>query len=561
MSNIIEFKDFSFKYNNLSKATLNEINLSIKSGEKVLIAGPSGSGKSTLGHCLNGLIPSAHKGEITGEILLDGVNPSKKSIFDLSSHIGTILQDQDGQFVGLSVGEDVAFIEENRCTPLNEMKKDVFDSLGLVEMTAKIDDSPQELSGGEKQSVSLAGILINDANILLFDEPLANLDPVSGEKAMNLISDIHKKTNKTIIVIEHRIEDVLEVGFDRIIVINEGRIVANDNPSRIIANDDLKKNGLREPLYIEALKYSKSNQIEDLVIDFELNDSSREGIRNWNKDNSVDTSRSFEKLLEIEDLSFSYHDKRGVLDNISFNLGSGEILALLGNNGAGKSTLSKAITGMVKPEGTIKLLDETIDNWSIRKRGGSIGYVMQNPNHMITQETLIKEVEFGLNLRKIKNSREKAEEVLRVCGLHAFRNWPVTALSYGQKKRLSIASILALDPKVIILDEPTAGQDHKHYLEFMEFINILSKNGIGIILITHDMHLALEYADRGIVLSKGKIIADAKISQILTDEDVMERGNLKKTSLSKLALKSGVDPIELMETFINYEHREESTDE
>jgi len=561
MSVMINFENFTFKYSSLSKPTLNNINLQINRGEKVLIAGPSGSGKSTMGHCLNGLIPSAYNGEITGKLTVDGVEPHTKSIFDLSSHVGTVLQDQDGQFVGLTVGEDVAFIDENKSIHQTEMISHVKEALGLVEMEDQEGKSPHELSGGQKQSVSLAGIIMTDASVLLFDEPLANLDPASGKKAMQLISDIHNKTDRTIVVIEHRIEDVLEADFDRVVIINNGQIVANGSPEELLINNDFKRNGLREPLYIEALKYAGvgfRNVLERDADPLKLEDIT--SLKKWTASVKREKKAAGNPLLRVTDLNFSYDVGERILSDVNLHISKGEIVALLGNNGAGKSTLSKAITGIIRGEGGIALEENSIDRWSIRKRGEKIGYVMQNPNHMLTQETLLGEVEFGLKIRKIRRSRERAEKALMTCGLHQYRNWPVSALSYGQKKRLSIAAILSLDPQILILDEPTAGQDHKHYLEFMEFIKEIAVSGVGILLITHDMHLALEYGDRAVVLSRGQVIADREVSSILGDKNIMERANLKETSLSKLAERAGICSIDLMNTFINYEHREGEED-
>lgn len=559
--NIIEFKNFTFQYRSLGTPTLKNINLSIKNGEKVLIAGPSGSGKSTLGHCLNGLIPFSYFGEIKGDLRINGIEPHKTSIFHISSHVSTILQDQDGQFVGLSVGEDVAFIDENKNVPLDIMKKNVKKALKEVNMLEFIDKSPQELSGGLMQKASLAGIIMSDAPILLFDEPLANLDPASGISAMKLISDIHKKSNKTIVVIEHRIEDVLAEDFDKIIIIDNGEVVASGTPLELLLNHSLKKFGLREPLYIETLRYANVDlEGLDLLNIEKLNTPNiKDKIHKWIKNVNIEKPSYEEKILEVKDLTFSYDKKYNVLDNITFDLYKGEIISLLGNNGAGKSTLSKVITGICKKSnGTILYKGENIENWSIRKRGLEIGYVMQNPNHMITQETLIDEVTFGLKLRGYKKDIivEKAEKALKICGLHAFRNWPITALSYGQKKRLSIATILALEPSILILDEPTAGQDHRHYLDFMQFIEKLSKIGLSIIFITHDMHLALEYSNRAVVLSSGKIIKNDKVSKVLSQNEILEQANLKKISVSTLGTVLGIDEKLMLDTFINFDHKE-----
>ena len=538
---MISFKNFSFKYNNVVDKTLKNIDLTINKGEKVLIVGPSGSGKSTLSHCINGLIPFSYRGEFEGEIKIDDIIPYKESLSEVSKKVGTILQDQDSQFIGLSVGEDVAFSFENNAIPLAEMKVKVINSLELVNMVDFINHSPYELSGGQKQRVSLAGVLGSDAEILLFDEPLANLDPASGSEIMQLINDIHEKTNKTIIIVEHRIEDVLEQPFDKVVIIDKGVVKGVGTPNEILKSDLLTNSGLREPLYVEAMKLAGCDvSSEDNLRDINsINEENKEILKSWFKnETSSKTINKEEKILEIKNLTFSHDGVKNTLDDVSFYLNKGEILAVLGNNGAGKSTLCRSITGILKPKsGSIFLNNECIDSWSIKKKGSAIGYVMQNPNQMISQHMIKDEIALGLKCRNFdkKYIDEKVEEVLKICGLYPYRNWPVQALSYGQKKRVTIASILAINPDVIILDEPTAGQDYKHYTEFMEFIKELSNKGISIIMVTHDMQLTLEYCDRAVVLSGGKKIADDKPSNILTNKEIIKKANLKETSLSTLA--------------------------
>ena len=544
---MISFKNFSFKYNNVVDKTLKNIDLTINKGEKVLIVGPSGSGKSTLSHCINGLIPFSYNGEIEGELIIDNIKPYEESLSDVSKKVGTILQDQDSQFIGLSVGEDVAFNFENNAIPLKEMKVKVIDALELVNMVDFINHSPYELSGGQKQRVSLAGVLGSDAEVLLFDEPLANLDPASGKEIMQLINDIHEKTNKTIIIVEHRIEDVLEQPFDKVIVVNKGKVQGFGTPDEILKSDLLKNNGLREPLYLEAMKLagcdiSGSENLKDLT---NIDEKNKEVLKNWfnNKTSNKDSIIKEEKILEVKNLAFSHDGIKNTINDVSFHLNKGEILAVLGNNGAGKSTLCRLITGILKPQkGSIFLNNQCIDSWSIKQKGSSIGYVMQNPNQMISQHMIKDEIALGLKCRNYSKEEidKKVEEVLKICGLYPYRNWPVSALSYGQKKRVTIASILAINPEVIILDEPTAGQDYKHYTEFMEFIKELSAQGISIILITHDMQLTLEYCHRAVVLSGGEKIADDKPSNILTDENIIKKANLKETSLSTLAKSIGI---------------------
>ena len=543
---LISFKNFSFRYGNLKQPTLKNINLDINAGEKLLIAGPSGSGKSTLAHCINGLIPFTYKGEITGSLTIKNFKPYEKSIYEISEVVGTILQDQDGQFVGLSVGEDVAFSFENNKIPQEEMFSKVKKSLKEVEMLDYINESPHNLSGGQKQKVSMAGILSSDAEVLLFDEPLANLDPVSGFKAMETIDKIHEATGKTIIIVEHRIEDVLAHNFDRVVVVNNGEIAADGTPDEILASDSLKEYGLREPLYVEVLKNANINiKSEDKLSKIENAYKFKDTILNLYKENKP-SKKDIHKtsLLSIKNISYKYFDDMPyTIKDVSFDINKGEILAILGNNGAGKSTLFKVISGICKQQkGTIMYNGKKIDKWSVRKRGKFIGYVMQNPNHMITKNMIFDEVAFGLVNYGFKSEEieKRVIDALTICGLNKYKKWPVSSLSYGQKKRLTIASILAMKPEIIILDEPTAGQDYRNYKEFMGFLENVKNTGVSIIMITHDMHLALEYADRAVVLSDGQVIDDNSVYEVLSNEDVIKRANLKETSISELGHLYGI---------------------
>lgn len=546
---IISFKNFSFKYNNLNENTLTDINFEIQQGEKVLITGKSGSGKSTIAHCINGLIPFNYKGDIKGEILVDGQIPSKLSLFEMGSHVGTILQDQDCQFVGLSAGEDVAFAFENDCVPTEQMRKLVDLALEQVDMLKHKKVTPQSLSGGQKQKVAIAGILAMKAPILLFDEPLANLDPASGKKAMETINYLHEKEDKTIVVIEHRIEDVLEHNFNRVIVIEDGKIVFNGTPDEILASGNLPKMGLRQPLYVEMLKLCGAElKNQDKISNFENCIKYKDLVVNkYMTDAFKKKANSKEDLLKLEGICYKYFkDDPYTIKNINFDVKKGEMLAIVGNNGAGKSTLLKTISGIAKyQEGSIYYRGQCIDDWSVKKRAGAIGFVMQNPNHMITKNIIFDEVAFGPRNfgMKEKDIKQRVENALKICGLYAYRKWPTSSLSYGQKKRLTIASIMAMGPKVIILDEPTAGQDYTSYKEFMTYLSKIRTEGTSIIIITHDMHLALEYADRAVVLSEGTVIAQDTMDRVLSNSDLIERANLKHTSIESMGKLYGVSDL------------------
>lgn len=562
MEPIIEFKDYSFKYRSQVEPTLLDINLSIYPGEKVLIVGPSGSGKSTLAHCINGLVPFSFTGESTGSLKIEGQEPKELGLFGLSKLVGTVLQDTDGQFIGLTVAEDVAFSMENDCIDQQEMFDRVNRVAETVDITDFLDHAPNALSGGQKQRVSMAGVIVDDVDILLFDEPLANLDPATGKRAIDLIDRIHKKKNTTILIIEHRLEDALYRDVDRIIVVGEGRIVADVKPDALLSGSVLKEQGIREPLYITALKYAGC-QINEADLPQHIESMNlapyEDNVRNWfGKVKLNKKAPDGEPMLTIRDLSFAYTQGQPVLSHIDFSISRGEMVALVGKNGAGKSTLASLICGFMQPdEGAIYLNGEDLSGYSIKERGEKIGLVMQSPNQMISKPMIYDEVALGLRVRGVAEDeiKERVFETLKICGLYPYRNWPVSALSFGQKKRVTIASILVMNPEVLILDEPTAGQDFRHYTEIMEFLRrIHEKLGITIIMITHDMHLMLEYTDRAIVIADGKMLADDTPAHILTNEEISDRAYLKKTSLYDLALQCGIeDPTAFVECFIQYE--------
>ena len=560
---VIEFVDFSFQYRAQAKPTLNNINLTIYEGEKVLIVGPSGAGKSTLSNCINGIVPFSNEGKISGSLKVKGKETKEMSIFELSNSVGTVLQDPDGQFIGLTVGEDIAFKLENDCVSQEEMKEKVKIVSEIVGIDTHLNAAPYSLSGGQKQRVTLAGVMVGDVDILLFDEPLASLDPATGKSAIELIDQIQKETKKTILIIEHRLEDVLHCAVDRVIVVNNGEIAADITPAELLSSNILSETGIREPLYITALKYAgctitpemKPEHIDTLNIDL-----CREKLKTWYEETSEEEKQTTgEAILEMKDVKFSYESGKEILHGVSFKVNKGEMVSIVGRNGAGKSTISKLICGFYKPtEGQILFDGRDLINDTIKERAEKIGIVMQNPNQMISKTMIFDEVALGLKVRGVPEEeiKNRVFETLKICGLYEFRNWPISALSFGQKKRVTIASILVLNPEVIILDEPTAGQDFKHYTEIMEFLKELNKKGVTIVMITHDMHLMLEYTNRAIVLSNGLKLAEDIAANVLTDEEVINKANLKETSLYELAVKAKLEnPRMFVKKFIDYDRR------
>ena len=558
-SPVISFEDFSFQYRAQKKPTLTGINLNIYPGEKVLIAGPSGSGKSTLAGCINGLNPFSNPGESTGKLIVDGVDAMHSSIFELSAHVGTVLQDPDGQFIGLTVGEDIAFALENSCTPQDKMHEITKHAAELVGIEHHLDYAPHELSGGQKQRVSLAGVMVDEVKILLFDEPLANLDPAAGKQAIELIDEIQKKTDTTVLIIEHRLEDVLWRNVDRIVLVNDGTILADLTPDELLSTNLLRDNGIREPLYITAMRYAgiditkeKKPAHADSVV---LDESDQKKLRDWFSAQPFSPKEpEGAPLLEVKNLSFGYNKGQQTLKNVSLSVKKGEMVSIVGRNGAGKSTFSKLVCGFEDPhQGEIFFEGQALLKENIRSRAKKIGYVMQNPNQMISKTMIYDEVALGLQKsgKSEEEIRAKVEETLKICGLYPFRNWPISALSFGQKKRVTIASVLVQDPKLIILDEPTAGQDFKHYTEIMEFLRGLNEQGVTVIMITHDMHLMLEYTPRALVFSNGQLIDDCRASQVLCNPELVARAALKETSLFTLANRCGITPPEsFVERFI-----------
>ena len=537
---------------------MKHINLTIYEGEKVLLIGPSGSGKSTLGQCLNGIIPNIYKGQASGQLLIKEQPAFDTSVYDKSNLVSTVLQDTDGQFIGLSVAEDLAFALENDMVDLPLMREKVLRWAKQLDLEQLLDHRPQDLSGGQKQRVSLAGVLIDESPILLFDEPLANLDPKSGQDTIDLIDQIHREAATTTIIIEHRLEDVLYRPVDRVVLVNDGQIFFNGAPDDLLKTELLAENGIREPLYITALRQlgfdvASATHLADLT-KLELTGLSQ----NLTEQKTEQIDNRYEALLELDRVSFAYQNDRPILRDISLKLFKGERIAIVGKNGAGKSTLAKALCRFIDTEGEYRWQGQDIKGDSIKERAERIGYVLQNPNQMISTTMIFDEVALGLRLRGLAEVEieERVHAVLKTCGLYEFRSWPISALSFGQKKRVTIASILVLNPEIILLDEPTAGQDQRHYTEMMDFLDELNQQGHTIIMITHDMQLMLDYSDRAIVVVDGQILADQSPAQVLSNHELIAAANLKETSIFSLAEKLGADPLALTQFYM--QKKEES---
>ena len=542
MTAALEFQHVTFQYDAQAVPTLRDINLTIQSGERILIAGPSGSGKTTLGQLINGLIPHAYPGELSGKILINGQDVTTTSIFERSFSVGTVLQDTDAQFVGLSVAEDIAFALENDNATHDEIISKVQRWADVLDLPDLLKIAPQRLSGGQKQRVAMAGVLVDDSPILLFDEPLASLDPASGHRMLALLDKLQAEYGLTVVMIEHRLEDVLQHRLDRVVVLEDGQVTFDDTPDTLLRSDTLHQYGLAVPGYLQVVQQTgfdlnavtgirSPKTIDGVSLDERLTQLVLPKIKA--------TEKAKEALLTIDRLSFDFGD-RTLFNQLSAEIYDGELVALVGKNGSGKSTLSKLITGFITPtSGKLSLANVgDLGVLSIKERASYIGYVSQNPNEMITQAIIFDEVASGLRLRGVaeEDVTQQVNNLLRLAGLYEMRNWPVTVLSYGQKKRLTILSVLALQPEVLILDEPTAGQDYANAQAIMQFVRHLHDElGTTVIVITHDMALMLRVAERALVLVDGELIADTTPADLLTNEELVEKAALHLTTVYDLA--------------------------
>ena len=541
---MIEIENLSVKYDAQAEVTLKDINLVINRGEKILIAGPSGSGKSTFSRVLNGLIPHAFPGQVTGTIKIAGQDVTTSDVFVRSLQIGTVLQDSNAQFVGLTTAEDLAFTLENDAVDHPTMLAQVKKWAEELQLTELLDLAPQVLSGGQKQRVAMGGVLIDDSPILLFDEPLASLDPASGYRMMQLLNRIQTLENLTVIIIEHRLEEILQTGVDKVVILDEGQIVFEGTAREVLLENKLTTYGLSTPAYLQILHAAgvDFSTIANLEEPAKITAPAiRDQVLAYQATLPENSPQSLTKpLLEIKNLAFSYPDHRQLFDKLSLTLNEGQIVALVGKNGSGKSTLSQLLVGFLhESAGEIRWQQEIdLRQLSIKERAEYIGYVAQDPNSMMTQTIIFDEVAIGLKLRGVPEAEIQAQvyRLLKIAGLYEMRNWPIAVLSYGQKKRLSMLAVLVLEPKLLILDEPTAGQDLRHAHEMMDFVQKLNQElGLTVLIITHDMALMLAMTARALVLVDGQLLADVAPADLLVNPALVAQADLRLTSVYTLA--------------------------
>lgn len=524
----LQFKNVSFQYGNQATPSLDDVSFNVKKGAKTLLLGPSGSGKSTVIGLINGLL-TKEDGDFSGEILIQGENQENADLLDRSESVGTILQDTDRQFVGLTVAEDIAFILENEgvsSTPLRKAVNQMAEKFDLVDL---LHLGPNVLSGGQKQRVALAGVMVGESPLLVLDEPLASLDPKSGQELLAIIEELHQE-GVTIIMVEHRLDEVLRYGIDQAVVLSNGQVVFDGNAEKLLRHSDFNDWQLSRPDYLKLLDQVALNgqtleQIEDVNRVSGFEEKAVEALFSQRKKEKA-PERS---VLDASDLSYSYERKR-VLDNVSLTLKEGTWTALIGRNGSGKSTLSRLLSGFLPvSQGKIEVCptpdEPTVDvtDLPLSKRAQYIGYVSQNPNEMLIGLSVFEEVATGLKLRKVPKEeiQETVIAALKQAGLYAFRNWPSQALSFGQKRRLSVLTVAVLKPAVLILDEPTAGQDAVSAAGLLTFLNQKKEEGVSILTVTHDLDLIRHWADNVLALVDGQLKRFAEADEIFENETLI----------------------------------------
>jgi energy-coupling factor transporter ATP-binding protein EcfA2 len=514
----IEINDLSFTYENRKEPALEKISLNIDSQEFVLLAGASGSGKSTLLKCINGLIPHRYLGEYLGDVKVRNESVSTSRFLDLSLQVGTVLQEPDKQLVSSIVDDDVAFGPGNLGLPRSEIEhrvKQSLESLGILKLRER---SIFTLSGGEKQRLAIADVLAMEPDILLFDEPLANLDSNGVKLMQTMFVELHS-SGKTIIAAEHRTEEVIRAHPTRVVVIDSGRIVADSRDPSVLVN-------FAGVLKIPAEYIVKQSRLAE-----------RDRTHDYSEP-VVEYPKVGQELVRVENVSFEYPGGIKALDNVTLSVREGERIALLGNNGAGKSTLALGMIGILKPtSGQMLVMGQDTRNLSTSEIARSVCLVFQNPFSMLFAKTVREELGFGP-----KNIGLGAEQIAGMipetakhCSIEHLLEKSPFASSFGEKKRICVGSVLTMVPKCVILDEPTAGQDYHSYSNFMEFIRSIKERVKSFIVITHDPDLAIEYTDRAVVLSGGRVIADGPTRRILADASILSQGAIRETSLIALS--------------------------
>ena len=512
--------NLSFRYRDRQGAAIHNLSFTANPGEVLLIAGASGCGKTTLVRCINGLIPRSYKGEMTGKILVFGEEVKDWKLSQISQKIGTVLQDPERQILGTKVVNEVAFGLENLGMPREEIYARVDEALNFLKIPHLRGRETFSLSGGEKQKVALAGILAMRPSIVLLDEPLASLDPASAQDTLDAVRLLADQ-GLSILMVEHRVEDVLRIHPERVMFMSEGEIRYLGDVSGLSKVVNYREVKLPAEDIVERAKHDPA-PVEIQVLP---------GV--------TSSQLNRDALVRFENVAFGYESGVEILHGIDLQINRGDVIAVLGPNGAGKTTFVKHAIGLLKPKsGKVLVGGRDTREASVAEIASMLGYVFQSPSHMLFAPTVREELAFGpTNMKHTKEQIElEVKEALKIVNLVEKEQDPPLALSFGQQKRVSIAAILAMRSRILVMDEPTAGQDYQNYMNFMD--SILQMPAFeAIIFITHDVDLAAIYANRVLIISDGKLIADGKPQDVLRDFDRLKANRIIPTSLLALNLK------------------------
>lgn len=510
-------QDLSFRYRSRTEPAIKNISLQITPGQVVLIAGASGCGKTTLARCINGLIPRSYKGELSGNILIQGQETKDLSLARISQMVGTVLQDPERQILGSIVMNEVAFGLENLALTREEIIARVEQSLARLKITHLRDRQTFYLSGGEKQKVALAGVLAMQPSMLLLDEPLASLDPASAQEALQLIRELADE-GMTVLMVEHRVEDVLRIRPERMLFMKEGEI---------------HYDGLAEHL-TERVDYHEVKLPAQMIIQLASKDPAPPAFQALAGAGAAVSG----PLVSFKDVAFHYPEGPEVLHDINLDIHRGDIIAVLGPNGAGKTTLVKHAIGLLKPtQGEVLVDGRNTRSASVAEIASMLGYVFQSPSHMLFAPTVSEELSFGpTNLKHDSETiRKEVQDAIEIVNLGGYEKTPPLSMSFGQQKRVSIAAILAMRSRILVMDEPTAGQDYKNYMDFVSSILQLP-NFEAILFITHDIDMAVIFANRVLLVNQGTIAADGSPQEVLKDRQRLVDCRLVPTSLLQVNL-------------------------
>ncbi len=534
----IDFQNVTFYYEGSNTPALKDINLSINSGEIVLITGPAGSGKTTLCSCINGLVPHFHEGNLQGNVTVRSYSTRKARIGGLASLVGMVFQDPESQLVTSSVADEVAFGPENFGVAREEINARVKSALKATRLEGYEEREPYNLSGGEQQACVIASVYALQPDIYVMDEPLANLDPSGRAQVLRLIIDVAKKRGKTLVIVEHALEEVIPL-VDRIVVMHQGEIIRDGPVEEVLSLGDIPKIFTRPPIVRLSEKFL--HQVKPLTPENfykELANKYSLGAIQASNSPVQESVNDGKPIIKVKDVSYSYTQSKEALRNISLTIREGELVAILGRNGSGKTTLVRHLIGLIKPsENKIFVNGKDVALTPTHELAQDVGFCFQNPNHQIVTFKVRDEVIFGLRAHNVPASEyeERIHEALKIVDMLDYINAEVFDLGKGQKQRLALASVLALKPRILIIDEPTTGQDPQMAEGIFSIIKELNEMGTTVLMITHQMEYAANYAQRAIVLRSGEITFDGSINDLISNRKLMEENYLDLPEVTKVA--------------------------